>query len=80
MPPEERQGKACSMRRPVCRLRKALCGHPDVGTFWEAKCDEHERSVGFVPTGPEWPSTYAHPDLKLFLVVYVDGFKMDAAG
>ena len=26
--------------------------------------------------GPEWPSTYVHPKLKLYLVAYVDDFKL----
>ena len=47
-------------------LRKALCGHPDAGTFW----------VGFEPIGEEWPSVYIHEKLQLVLVVYVDDFKM----
>ena len=29
-----------------------------------------------VPIGPEWPSCYFHPDLKLMLVIYVDDFKL----
>ena len=32
-------------------------------------------SIGFVPV-PDWRSTYWHPELKSFLMVYVDGFKM----
>ena len=62
--------------KPVVVLKKALYGHPDSGTFWEKHCDEHVRSVGFVPLGPEWPSCYHHPELNLFLVIYVDDFKM----
>ena len=65
LPPEQRTGKALKMRRPVCLLKRALYGHPDSGTFWEEKCDEHVRSVGFEPTGSEWPSTYFHKELKL---------------
>eukprot|EP00969_Alexandrium_andersonii_P114393 5056885-Alexandrium_andersonii.AAC.1 len=33
------------------------------------------RISDFVPV-PEWKSVYAHPELDLFLVVYVDDFKM----
>ena len=29
-----------------------------------------------MPVGPEWPSCYYHPKLKLFLVIYVDDFKL----
>ena len=31
---------------------------------------------GFVPMAEEWPSCYWHPKLRLFLVVYVDDFKL----
>ena len=64
------------MRRPVVRLKKALYGHPDSGTFWEKHCDMHVRKVGFLPVGEEWPSCYHHPVLKLYLVIYVDDFKL----
>ena len=80
LPPDARpdwwKKKFPNMRRPVCRLRKALYGHPDAGTYWEQKCDAHCKKVGFVPIGPEWPSCYFHPDLRLLLVVYVDDFKL----
>ena len=64
------------MTTPVVQLKKALYGHPDSGTFWEQHCDEHVRSVGFEPFGGEWPSCYYHLGLNLFLVIYVDDFKM----
>ena len=51
-------------------------GHPDAGTFWEQRYDESVRSMGFQPVGEEWPCVYAHPELQLVLVVYVDDFKM----
>ena len=80
LPPEARpewwKKKFPNLRRPVRRLKKALYGHPDAGTYWEQKCDAHVRSVGFVPIGPEWPSCYYHPKLSLMLSVYVDDFKM----
>ena len=62
-------------RRPVVPLRKALYGHPDAGTFWEQRCDESVRAVGFKPIGEEWPSVYIHEKLQHVLVVYVDDFK-----
>ena len=52
-------------RRPVVPLRKALYGHPDAGTFWEQRCDESVRAVGFEPIGEEWPSVYIHEKLQL---------------
>ena len=39
--------------RPVCPLKKALYGHPDSGTFWEDRVNEHVLSIGFTPIGPE---------------------------
>eukprot|EP00972_Heterocapsa_arctica_P040418 5953313-Heterocapsa_arctica.AAC.1 len=64
------------MRRPVVQLKKALYGHPDSGTFWEKHCDKHVRAVGFLPVSEEWPSCYFHHKLKLYLVIYVDDFKL----
>eukprot|EP00974_Lingulodinium_polyedra_P041135 3952386-Lingulodinium_polyedra.AAC.1 len=60
-PADQRRGKAARMRRPVCRLKKALYGHPDSGTMWARKCDERVKTVGFVALGPAWPSCYMHP-------------------
>ena len=65
-----------SMKQPVVRLRKALYGHPDSGTFWEEHCDKKVRSCGFIPISESWPSCYYHPKLKLMLTVYVDDFLM----
>ena len=75
-PCKQRRGKATSMRRPVYRLKQALYGHPDAGTYWEEHCGRHVKACGFEPAGPEWPSTYFHPELKLYLIVYVDDFKL----
>jgi hypothetical protein len=63
------------LRDPVCPLILALYGHPDSGGCWEAHCESHLRSVGFVDVDP-WRSCFWHPRLKLFLVVYVDDFKL----
>ena len=35
-----------------------------------------EVKVGFTPVGAEWPSTYVNKKLVLFLVIYVDDFKL----
>ena len=64
------------LRRPMCRLRKALYGHPDSGTMWEKHCDTSVNSVEFDPVGPEWPGMYYHKKLNLLLVIYVDDLKM----
>ena len=63
------------MVRPVVRLNLALYGHPDAGKFWEEKCDERCREVGFEPI-PDWPSCYYHAGWKIVMIVYVDDFKM----
>ena len=64
------------MKRPAVRLRLALYGHPDSGTYWERHCDQYLRSVGFTPISEVWNSCYYHEKLKLYLVVYVDDFKL----
>jgi len=78
LPPEARPAwwkiKFPHLRRPVCRLRRALYGHPDAGTMWEQLQDTHAKRVGFRALGAEWPSCYWHDRLKLMLVVYVDDF------
>ena len=76
--PRERQPATWkNMRDPVCRLRKALYGHPDAGGYWEEHCEKHLREWGFVAV-PDWRSVYWSQKLKFLLAVYVDDFK--AAG
>ena len=60
---------------PVAPLVLALYGHPDAGGFWERHCETQLRRAGFTPV-PEWRSCFWHAELKVFLVVYVDDFKM----
>ena len=43
--------------------------------FWEQHCEKHLFSVGFEAVR-ERRSCYWHKELELFLVVYVDDFKM----
>ncbi|MDP7499719.1 MAG: reverse transcriptase domain-containing protein, partial [SAR324 cluster bacterium] len=62
---------------PVCPMELALYGHPESGYYWEEHCDECLRKEGFVPV-EEWPGCYWHEDLKAFLIVYVDDFKVSA--
>ena len=65
------------MRRPAVRLRKALYGHPDSGSFWEQHCHKHVTEAGFELLDPvSWPSVYYHANLDLYLSIYVDDFKM----
>ena len=68
---------SCKYVDPVCPLRLALYGHPDAGGFWEEHCEERltRPEIGFVPI-KNWRSCFWHPRLKLYLVVYVDDFKM----
>ena len=54
---------------------KSLYGHPDAGGYWEKHCEDHVCSVGFKNI-PNWPSCYWHERLKMFLIIYVDDFKM----
>ena len=76
LPPEAWPESWKGMTRPVVRLKKALYGHPDSGSFWEEHCDEQVRSVGFEPLPPEWQSCYYHPVWKACFVIYVDDFKL----
>ena len=74
--PEGEKERWNQFKRPVVRLVKALHGHPDAGTFWEQRCDESVRAMGFEPVCEQWPSVYTHHELQLVLVVYVDDFKL----
>ena len=60
----------------MVKLLRAVYGHPDSDTMWEQHCDTHVKTVGYAPVGVEWPSCYFHHKLRLFLVIYVDEFKM----
>ena len=74
--PKDRQPPGWKKYRdPVCPLVLALYGHPDSGGYWEKHCHDHLTSVGFQLI-PEWRSCYLHTRLNLFLVVYVDDFKL----
>eukprot|EP00959_Pyramimonas_sp_CCMP1952_P307282 6431763-Pyramimonas_sp.AAC.1 len=63
------------MRNPVCPLYLALYGHPDSGGYREQRCEGHVTAKGFVKCSP-WLSCDFHKELKLFLIIYVDGFKL----
>ena len=60
---------------PVCPLRLALYGHPDVGGCWEAHCHASLLKCGFLPV-QDWPSVYWLDASRVLLLVYVDDFKM----
>ena len=67
----ERKGE----RRPLCRLQKALYGHPESGAHWEQHLKEAVMSIG----GEQIPG---HPSMFFFakelqlLTVYVDDLLM----
>ena len=45
------ESKFPHLLRLVCRLKEALSGHPEAGTYWEQKCGARTRSVGsFCPS------------------------------
>ena len=53
LPPEARPASWAGMKWPVVRLKKALYGHPDSGTYWEQHCDRIVKKAGFEPLPPE---------------------------
>jgi hypothetical protein len=74
--PRERWPASWSkMKDPVCPLILALYGHPDSGGYWKAHCERHLRECGFEPI-PNWRSCFYQPKTRMFLVVYVDDFKL----
>jgi hypothetical protein len=75
IPAERRPASWVKFRDPVCPLALALYSHPDAGGYWEQHCNSHLVSVGFTPIS-DWRSCCFHPKLQLFLVVYVDDFKL----
>ena len=60
---------------PVCPLVLSLYGHPQSGAYWERHCHAHLVAQGFEPIN-DWRSCYVHKALKLYLVLYVDDFKL----
>ncbi len=76
LPPDRRPPGAAGMKKPVVELLQALYVHPDSGSFWEEHCDNYCKEAGFEPLGIESPSTNTYVALRLFLVVYVDDFKL----
>ena len=66
--PKEWQGK---WTKPMCRLYKALYGHPESGGHWENHLTESVRSLRGEPIWNH-PSSFWFPGPKLMLSVYVD--------
>ena len=71
-PDEWKGGK---YRKPVVRMRKALCGHPNAGGYWERHCAKQLRKLGWEPVR-NWPSVFHHKERECLLMVYVDDFVM----
>ena len=55
----------------MCRLVKALYGHPESGAHWERHLERAVTKSGGVPV-PDHPSLYRFPEQELMLTVYVD--------
>jgi len=59
------------MRRPVCRLIRALYGHPEAGGHWEKHLALIVESIGGTVV-QNHPSCFWFAELKLLLIIYVD--------
>ena len=55
----------------MCRLYKALYGHPESGGHWERHLETALRALGAEPVEGH-PSSYFFKDSSLLLTVYVD--------
>ena len=75
LPAERRPDSWKKFHDPVCPLVLALYGHPGSGGYWERHCCDHPTKNGFKEIAA-WLSCYMHEKLMLFLVVYVDDFKL----
>jgi hypothetical protein len=75
LPHEQWPKSWAKMRDPVCPLILALYGHPEAGGWWEDHSKQQLEEVGFTEICG-WKSCYWHKALELFLVVYVDDFKL----
>ena len=66
--PKEWHGK---FKRPMCRLIKALYGHPESGAHWENHLTKAVRLLGGEPIW-NFPSNFWFEESRLLLTVYVD--------
>ena len=65
-------------RDPVCRLKKALYGHPEAGNFWFDKLSEELKKLDFKLV-EGWSSVFVlHPETEhtVAFVIYVDDLLM----
>ena len=61
--------------RPLCRLNKALYGHPEAGGHWERHLNDALKVLGATPV-KEHKSSYWFAKEKQLLTVYVDDLLM----
>ena len=57
--------------RPMCRLNKALYGHPEAGGHWERHLTKALLELGFTKV-PEHKSTFWFAEAQQLLTIYVD--------
>ena len=57
----------------MCRLIRALYGHPNAGLYWEQYCWDKLIKIGFQPV-PGHEPCYMHKQRQVLLGVYVDDF------
>ena len=57
--------------KPMCKLERALYGHPESGAHWENHFNDAVISLGGKPV-PNHPSSFWFREQKLLLTVYVD--------
>ena len=55
----------------MCRLVKALYGHPESGGHWEAHLEKAVQKIGGRAI-PNHPSSFFFPASRMLLTVYVD--------
>ena len=60
-----------NFKKPMCRLHKALYGHPESGGHWERHLEEAIKGLGGEPV-ENHPSSYWLSHSQLLLTVYVD--------
>jgi hypothetical protein len=66
-----KDGSWKGMWKPMCKLEKALYGHPESGAHWEAHLTESVVSLGGIAV-QNFPSTFWFEKERLLLTVYVD--------
>ena len=59
------------MHKPVCRLVKALYGHPEAGAHWERHLEKIVCEMGGARV-PSHPSLFFFKETRMLLTIYVD--------